>query len=280
VATQHNQPPIDLSYPEGWRYERFIVTIQQKAGISWAEAERAARATLQTLGERISRGQARDLAEELPTHLGAWLLDSGDPDAEPLDVAEFIRRVAEREDVDRDTAEQHARAVFIALARLVRRDEIADLLAELPKDYAPLFRDAAQRVREPVAPETLSYEQFIRRVADHAALYPEAATPAAEAVLETLAERIAGGEVDDLAEYLPPELRPALDRGKERSGGKARRMSLDEFVGRIADREGVTWERALEHARGVFAALREAVPGQELSDLLDELPRAYQEALL
>jgi uncharacterized protein (DUF2267 family) len=57
-------------------------------------------------------------------------------------------------------------------------------------------------------------------------------------------------------------------------------MSLDEFVGRIADREGVAWEDALEHARAVFATLREALPDKELADVLAQLARGYQEALL
>jgi hypothetical protein len=40
-----------------------------------------------------------------------------------------------------------------------------------------------------------------------------------EAVLETLATRIAGGEVDDLRARLPVAFHPALNRGEELSGG-------------------------------------------------------------
>jgi len=42
----------------------------------------------------------------------------------------------------------------------------------------------------------------------------------------------------------------------------------------------VSWEEALEHARAVFTTLREALPDKEWSDMLDELPSGYQEALL
>jgi uncharacterized protein (DUF2267 family) len=280
VATQRNEPPVDISYPDGWRYERFIVTIQQKAGVSWAEAEEAARATLATLGERISRGDARALAADLPADVRSWLLDAGGADAEPFDAAEFVRRVAAREGVDLETAEGHVRAVFVALARLVRRPEMSRLLAELPADYAALLGEAATRTRDPSAPEVLAYEQFLQRVADRAALFPDQATGVPAAVLEVLAERIAAGEVDDLAQHLPDELRAALERGKARSGGKAQRMSLDEFVRRVAEREGVDYEQALEHARAVFRTLRDVVPDKEFSDLLHQLPRAYQEALL
>jgi uncharacterized protein (DUF2267 family) len=181
VATQRNGPPVDLSYPDGWRYEQFIVTIQQKADVSWAEAETAVRATLGTLGERISRGDARALAGDLPGDLRSWLLDAGGADAEPFDAAEFVRRVAAREGVDLETAERHVRAVFVALARLVRRPEMSHLLAELPDDYAALLGDAASRTRDPGAPEVLAYEQFLQRVADRAALFPEQAGEVAAA---------------------------------------------------------------------------------------------------
>jgi uncharacterized protein (DUF2267 family) len=266
-------------YTDEWRYERFITTIEQLAGISWNDAERAARATLRTLGERLSAGGARQLGEDLPPHLRRWLLEDGES-GEDFDVGEFLRRVAERESVDPEAAEEHARAVFIALARLVRGEEITRLAAQLPSEYKRLLSDATRRRRDPGAPEVLTVEVFAKRVARHAALETPEAHRAGEAVLETLSERITGGEADDLAEQLPEEMRPPLERGKARSGGKAQRMSLDEFIARIAEREGVGYEQALEHARAVFATLRETLTDKELSDLLSELPRGYYEALL
>ena len=267
-------------YGDEYRYERFITTIQQKAGISWDKAERAARATLETLAERISFGEARDLAEDLPHDVATWLL-SAPGDAEAFDVEEFVRRVAVREEVDTDTAEEHTRAVLVALVRLVRKDEIRDLMSEMPSDYDRLIRDAMKRSTVGAdPPEVIPVDEFIDRVEGRAGLDRAAAHRAAEAVLETLAERIAGGEVDDIAESLPAPLRDALERGKERTGGKAQRMSLDEFVARVAEREGVSWEEALDHARAVFTTLREALPDREIADLLAELPRGYSEALL
>jgi uncharacterized protein (DUF2267 family) len=266
-------------YTDEWRYERFITTIEQHAGISWNDAERAARATLLTLGERLSAGQGRQLAEDLPLQIRRWLLEDGE-NAEDFDAGEFLRRVAEREGVDPETAEEHAKAVFVALARLVRGEEITRLAAQLPSEYKRLLGDAAKRRRDPGAPEIVTLEVFAKRVARRSALGIPEAHRAGEAVLETLAERIAGGEADDLAEELPEGLRPPLERGKARSGGKAQRMSLDEFIARIAEREGVSYEQALDHARAVFATLRETLTDKEFSDLLSELPRGYQEALL
>jgi uncharacterized protein (DUF2267 family) len=249
-------------------HERFITTVQQKAAIARPDAERAARATLETLAERLSAGEARDLAAQMPPELAPALATNSE--AQPFDVDDFIRRVATRGDVDVDAAERHARAVFDALRRMVSADEIEDMAAELPKDFAALIGEAEGR-SVPVLPA----ETLLRRVADRAALDVDGARRAAEAVLMTLGERIAGGEVDDLIGRLPAELQPPLRRGKAASKGVARRMSLDDFLRRVAEREGVTPTEAREHTRAVFATLREAVGEDEFRDVSVQLPLEY-----
>src|SRR4051794_30804737 len=121
-------------------YTGFLSLIEREAGVSRSDAERAARATLQTLGERLSSGQARDIADQLPPELGEVL--ANDSNAQPLDAEEFVRRFAQREDTDVVTAERHARAVFAALGRAVTPDELADMASELPKDFAQLLANA------------------------------------------------------------------------------------------------------------------------------------------
>ena len=163
-------------------------------------------------------------------------------------------------------------AVFTALVRSVSDDEFADMVAELPRDFDPLLPEGP-------AVEVLSIEAFLQAVGDRAGLDPEAARRATDAVLETLAERIAGGEVADLINELPRELQPALERGNALSHGAARKMSLDEFVDREAEREGVTPDAAREHARAVFATLREALSDKEFSDTVVQLPDDYSALL-
>ena len=249
-------------------YDRFIAAVQRKAALSRSDAERASRATLETLAERLSVGEARDLAERLPPELAPWLATDGP--AEPFDVDEFIRRVAAREQVDKAAAEQHARAVFEALGRAVGDDEVDDMAAELPNDFAPLIAEAEGRFAH-----VMPADEFRRRVAARAALDDADALRATDAVLKTLAERISGGEVDDLISRLPVELHPPLKEGDALSNGAARRMSLDDFLRRIAEREGVTPTEAREHARAVFATLREAVGDKEFHDVSAQLPLEY-----
>jgi uncharacterized protein (DUF2267 family) len=190
--------------------------------------------------------------------------------AEGFDVDEFLRRVAEREGVSVEVAERHARAVFAALGRAVPAGEIRDMVSELSSDFAPLVAEAEGRFHR-----ILAADVFVGRVADRAGLYEDGALRATDAVLETLAERIAGGEVDDLIALLPVQLHPPLKRGKQASGDKAVRMSLERFVDRVAEREGVDHDAAHEHTRAVFSTLREAVPPREYSDIAAQLPVEY-----
>jgi uncharacterized protein (DUF2267 family) len=251
-------------------YDEFVTIVEQVAGVGRERAERAIQATLQTLAERIDAGEARDLADQLPDELAPWLATI--TPAERFDVDGFVRRVAEREGVDSEAAERHAEAVFTALGRALDDKEFGDLVAELPKDFSPLLP------RGPYV-EVISSGSFLQRVADRAGIGADEARRATDAVLETLAMRIAGGEVEDLRLRLPIALHPPLQRGEELSGGKATRMNLDAFVRRVAEREGIPTDVAFEHVRSVLNTLREAVGEEEFLDVTAQLPDEYRVAL-
>lgn len=243
-------------------YDEFLSLVERQTGLGRAGAERASRAALATLAERISRGQARQLAGQLPPELLEPLAGGNGP--QPLDRVAFVQRLAEREGVDPATAEDHARAVYAAVRRAVSQKEIDDVVAELPQDVATLFLDV------PV----MSVEEFVARVAARGGLLRERARVATEAVLETLAERIAPGDVNDLMSRLPLALHAPLKRGKSHQRGGPRPMPAEEFLERVAEREGVDEEQAWEHVRTVFAVLRDAV-GDEFFDVAVQLPADY-----
>jgi uncharacterized protein (DUF2267 family) len=98
-------------------------------------------------------------------------------------------------------------------------------------------------------------------------------------VLETLAERIADGQVRDLIRELPIPLHEPLKQGMAKGPPRAVRMSLDDFVRRVAEREGVSPEEAREHAQAVFTTLREAIAEKEFLDVMVELPPEYRTLL-
>ena len=256
-------------------YDGFIHIVQQDAGVPRDQAERAVKATLSTLAERLSGGEARDIASQLPSELRR-LLEDGE-NAQPFALEEFLRRIAEREGVDPEAAARHARAVFATLGQTVSHDEIYDMASELPKDFQPLINAAELAPAPPKSRTTgaLSYGDFLERVARRARLQPHEAASAIAAVLEALADRISGGQVDDLITRLPTALEPPLRRGKAQSNAAARPLSLEEFVEGIAEREGVTPAEAKQHSRAVLATLREAVGEKEFDDVKAQLPKDY-----
>jgi uncharacterized protein (DUF2267 family) len=123
------------------RLGTFLELVEQAGGMTREEAERAVPATLRTLAERITRGEAEDVAAFLPREVRAFLASGPEP-AEAFGLDEFLRRIAEREGVDAQTARRDAEAVFVALGQAVAPGELRDLVAQLPKDFSPLLRAA------------------------------------------------------------------------------------------------------------------------------------------
>jgi uncharacterized protein (DUF2267 family) len=263
-------------------YAGFIATVEEEANVAHDDAERAARATLETLGERISAGEARDIAEQLPEQLRQALIDGRDP--QPFDAGEFVHRVAVREGVGEPLAKEHARAVFAALGRAIDDKELADMRAQLPSSFSD-FMVAAERQHagRDVSPEPPPAEpsrippadEVYDRVAERAGLDSRGARAATAAALEALGNRISGGQVDDIASWLPSELQEPLARGKAKSGGLAKPLSLEEFVQEIADLEGVDADTARRHARAVFSTLRTVIGTKEYGDMLAQVPSEY-----
>ena len=119
----------------------------------------------------------------------------------------------------------------------------------------------------------MRYDEFIGQVQHRAGLGSHAeAEHATRATLETLAERLAGGEAHDLAAQLPPELALSLQLPDAGIGAK---LTLDEFFELVSEREGVDLPDATFHARVVIGVLTEAVSVGEIQDVRAQLPAAF-----
>src|SRR4051794_38067713 len=121
-------------------YREFLKTVSEHAGVPSDEAQRAVGAVLTTLAERITGGEARDIAAQLPAEVRPYL-QSPEP-AEAFDREEFLRRVAERAGAPLPAATRYERGVFVALGRAVSRDELEDMIAQLPRDFGDLIEAA------------------------------------------------------------------------------------------------------------------------------------------
>jgi uncharacterized protein (DUF2267 family) len=119
-------------------HDTIVGQVQHRARLaSRGDAERAIRATLETLAVRIDPGLANNLADQLPPEIGRDLRTLEAFERIPVD--EFYEQVAIREGVDIANAAFHARAVMSILGKGVSRSLIDHLRNSLPADYANLF---------------------------------------------------------------------------------------------------------------------------------------------
>jgi uncharacterized protein (DUF2267 family) len=117
--------------------DELVSAIRQSAGIPTEyDADRAVRATLRTLGERISGGTG-SLAAQLPTEYAGELPDIGKGDR--FGTVEFCRRVAALTGTDEATARRRAGAVLAALKNTLTGHEFDHVATQLTNDYAELI---------------------------------------------------------------------------------------------------------------------------------------------
>jgi uncharacterized protein (DUF2267 family) len=125
------------------QYAAFIDRVQERAGCdSQEEAVRATHATLETLGERLSTRETRQLAAELPQELRAYLLQRSAH--QPFPLEEFFHRVSARGGVRWHQAVVHARAVIAVVGEAVSAGELEDVRTELAPDYDALFEETME----------------------------------------------------------------------------------------------------------------------------------------
>jgi uncharacterized protein (DUF2267 family) len=117
----------------------------------------------------------------------------------------------------------------------------------------------------------MQYDELIALVVERTGLFDGEAVDLTRATLATLAERISGDEVRELAAQLPSPLHDALLPTAE----EAEAFSFEEFINRVAERtrsKSIVSETAVE---AVMATLRDAVTPGEFDDILSELPKDF-----
>ncbi len=83
------------------KHDEFIGQVQHRARLgSRGAAERATRATLETLAERLVGGEAKDLASQLPQGIAEYLRGPLAGVGEHFSLDDFFWRVGLREGVD------------------------------------------------------------------------------------------------------------------------------------------------------------------------------------
>lgn len=118
-----------------------IGEIAARTGLPRERAGAAVDAVLETLGRRITAGEAHDLADRLPEALREPLLRGARrfEEARRLSLNEFLALVAGHEHVSLDEAREHTRAVLAQVGELAGGKELSDVAAQLPRDFADVL---------------------------------------------------------------------------------------------------------------------------------------------
>lgn len=119
--------------------------------------------------------------------------------------------------------------------------------------------------------DLMNYKEFVGQV-QHRLEYAEfgRAVRATRAVLTTLGERLQEGEATDLASPLPMEIDRYLTEADH-----GQRFDYQEFLDRVADREGVDRADANYHAQQLLAVVGEVVPAGNLEKIDAQLPEEF-----
>jgi uncharacterized protein (DUF2267 family) len=120
---------------------RFIDKVAERAQVPEDRAVALTEATLRTLAERVSGGEAADLADRLPEPLRPLLIKIQE-DPEPFSFDEFVARVAAQAGVPDDVAKRGVRAVLQAMHTTVGQREFDEFMAQLPKEFGQLAQVA------------------------------------------------------------------------------------------------------------------------------------------
>ena len=240
------------------KYTDMMGEVGQRAGIPTGQVDGAVKATLQALAEQADPAQFGDLAEQLPKEIKQ--ATQSPPTPQYRSLPEFFSRVAELSEMPGEQARAAARAVVGVIAEEINYDQIEDIFGRLPSQFLDLV---------PTRTPRLTAREFFDRVRGKADLRDqEEAVVAVRATLAALAERITGGQAQDIALYLPQQARKYLATAREQAAA----FDRNRFIERIAEIGQTDAQTATRYAAAVFATLTDVVPAPEIRDTIDQLP--------
>lgn len=199
--------------PAGFNVHEFVHRVATRTGLEPPAARRDASAVLSALFRTVGPEEFYELRTELPNDFDP-LLDEALRTASPLapgesepkvgvSLDEFVARVADRADIDREDARRTCDAVLEVLAIRITAGEAEDLAARLP----PELRLAMERGIAEAGPaaQRMSADKFLREVTRRLDCSMEEAAVRVRAVMTTLREAVGEKEFHDVVAQLPKD---------------------------------------------------------------------------
>jgi uncharacterized protein (DUF2267 family) len=115
----------------------FAAAVAERAGLAKAEAADLIRATMEALGNQLSAGEVRELADDLPDGLAASL-PRHDQSAHPVPLTDVVSQLSQRTGLKDDEVMRGVRAILTILTREFDGVHVQHALAQLPAEYRRL----------------------------------------------------------------------------------------------------------------------------------------------
>jgi uncharacterized protein (DUF2267 family) len=236
-------------------YEQFISSVEDAVGPADGPV------TLRALADRLSGVQARHVIVRLAPDPAPTPPPDGP--AVHIDLDEYRPRVRERRQPERASRYRNAE---------VGVPTLLDVLGpEVFERRASQRSDDDSALRQPPVASVVPLSVYFGRVVAPAHVVDDVAKRFADAVLETLAERIGPVAVDGLVERLPVELRPVLKHAPHIYPGTGRHVRLQRLLDHVAERDDDCPMLDVQPERPMLAVRPEADSENELLHLARHL---------
>lgn len=117
------------------KYRELVKKVQSYSGFSDKESEDALQLVTETLAVRLTEGERKDFASQLPEELKDMAMSiEGDPDK--LSKDEFYKEIEETQGIDHGHAKKQIMAVWQALKDALTPGQIKHIKTQLPGDLS------------------------------------------------------------------------------------------------------------------------------------------------
>ena len=239
-------------------YEQFISSVEDAVGPVDAPT------TLRTLADRLSGVHVRSAVVRLAPEPAPSSVPAGP--MVRIDLDDYLPPVAAWKGSPADTVRQ-AEAVFATLLDVLG-PELFERQAFERRATRPL--PARGRPQSPVV-AAVPLSVFFSRVTPPAHVVADTARRFADAVLETLAERMAPAEVAALVERLPAEMQCVLKYASHVYPGTGKHTRLQRLLDHVAERDDTCEELDAQPPRAPLAVRPEVGAEAELLHLARQL---------